>query len=70
MLRGWKTYLGIAGAALTAVAGYVAGELDLVQLVVTLFSALGVAGIRAKLGRAMPEKGGPPDGNTDRTGRN
>ena len=45
-LKGRKTYFLMAGAILTAIGGYLGGELSTKELIEALFLALGMIGLR------------------------
>lgn len=54
MLRGWKTWLGVAGMVLTSVGGVVTGELEIVPALLGVLAAVGIGGSRAKMERMLP----------------
>jgi hypothetical protein len=53
MLSGYKTYLTSAIAALTAVAGYLNGTIDLPTLIAALFAAVQASNIRDAISKTI-----------------
>jgi len=47
MLSGYKTYLSAAGIILTAVGGFMHGDLTLVEAITTALAGLGLGSLRA-----------------------
>jgi hypothetical protein len=54
-LQGKKTYIGAGILAAAAIAGFFLGQLDLDKVAIVLGSAIGMAGLAAKLNRYLPD---------------
>jgi hypothetical protein len=48
-MKGYKTYLAALGIVLTAIGGYLHGDLTVLAAVTTALSGLGLAGLRNAL---------------------
>ena len=50
-LQGYKTYIVVAVAVLTALLGFINGEMDAVEAVLVVLNALGIGTLRAGVKR-------------------
>lgn len=56
MFNGKKTYIVAIGAALTAIGGFMTGQINLVELIAGLFGATGLGTLRAGIASDVKKK--------------